>query len=122
MTNVEIARAMYDAYENADRAGAEALLAPDFSFTSPLDNGLDRDGFFRICWPHGIAIEAFDLVGLVEDGNRVWVNYIARQTDGRQFTNVERLTIRGQRIAQVQVFFGWAVPHPVPAGEHRDPS
>jgi hypothetical protein len=44
-----IAKAIYDAYVAKDRGAAERLLADDFHFTSPLDNGLDRDSYFAIC-------------------------------------------------------------------------
>ena len=116
-----IARAMYDAYATRNRGAAEALIGPEFSFTSPLDNGLDRDAYFRICWPGGTSIDSFEFVGLAEDGDRVWISYLARPANGPAFRNTEILTIRGEQIAAVEVFFGWAVPHPVPAGEHRDP-
>jgi ketosteroid isomerase-like protein len=46
-SNVEIARAAYDAYVKEDRHAIEVLLADDFHFTSPLDNRLDRETYFR---------------------------------------------------------------------------
>jgi ketosteroid isomerase-like protein len=49
-SNAAIARAAYRAYVTKDRAALEALLADDFHFTSPLDNRLDRDTYFRRCW------------------------------------------------------------------------
>src|SRR6185437_16162767 len=121
MTNEAIARAIYHAYETKDHETAEALIAPRFSFTSPYDNGLDRDEYFRLCWAYGITNDSFEIVGLAEDGDRVWVTYVARRADGKGFSNTEVLTIRDEQITQVEVFFGWTVPHPVPAGEHRDP-
>ncbi len=47
--NVTIARAAYEAYVTKDRSALEALLAEDFHFTSPLDNRLDRETYFRRC-------------------------------------------------------------------------
>jgi ketosteroid isomerase-like protein len=35
-------RASYRAYETGDRAAVDALLADDFSFSSPDDVGIDR--------------------------------------------------------------------------------
>ena len=29
--------------------------------------------------------------------------------------------VSGGKIVEVEVYFGWSVPHPVPAGTHRDP-
>ena len=46
-SSVAIARAAYEAYVTKDRAALEALLAKDFHFTSPLDNRLDRETYFR---------------------------------------------------------------------------
>ena len=40
--NVAIARAAYEAYVAKDRAAIERLITPDFHFTSPLDNRIDR--------------------------------------------------------------------------------
>jgi ketosteroid isomerase-like protein len=122
MSRAAIARAMYTAFAAKDAPATEALLGPDFSFTSPLDNALDRDAFFRICWPGSASIAAFEIVGLAEDGERVFVSYLARPADGSAFRNTEILTIPDDQITQVEVFFGWSVPHPVPEGEHRDPS
>lgn len=65
--NVKIARAAYDAYVAKDRAALEALLATDFHFTSALDNHLDRDTYFRRCWPNSKSIAGFDFINLVTD-------------------------------------------------------
>jgi hypothetical protein len=48
---VGIARAAYEAYVAKDRAAIEKLIAPDFHFTSPLDNRIDRATYFARCWP-----------------------------------------------------------------------
>ena len=39
---VAIARGAYESYVSKNRAAIEALIAPDFHFTSPLDNRIDR--------------------------------------------------------------------------------
>jgi ketosteroid isomerase-like protein len=44
--NSDTVKAIYDAYVTKDRSAAERLLADNFCFTSPLDNGLDRDSYF----------------------------------------------------------------------------
>lgn len=64
-SNAAIAREAYNAYVTKDRAALEALLADDFHFTSPLDNRLDRETYFRRCWPNSKNIEAFDFVHVV---------------------------------------------------------
>ena len=113
---VEIARAAYDAYVKKDRRAIEALLADDFHFTSPLDNRLDRETYFRRCWPNSEVIESFDFINLVNDADRVFVTYEGRNTNGHRFRNTEILTIRNRQIVEVEVYFGWSVPHKAPQG------
>jgi hypothetical protein len=94
-----------------DRPAIEELIAEDFHFTSPLDNRLDRATYFRRCWPNSKTIERFDFIHLVTDGDRVVVTYEGRNTDGHRFRNTEILTIRDRHIVDVEVYFGWSVPH-----------
>jgi ketosteroid isomerase-like protein len=114
--NVAIARAAYEAYVTKDRAALERLIAEDFHFTSPLDNRLDRATYFRRCWPNSKVIEGFDFIHLVTDADRVFVTYEGRNTNGRRFRNTEILTIRDQHIVDVEVYFGWSLPHKAPQG------
>lgn len=118
--NAAIARAAYEAYVTKDRAAIEKLIANDFHFTSPLDNRLDRETYFRRCWPNSKVIDRFDFIHLVTDADRVFVTYEGRNTDGRRFRNTEILTIRDQQIVDVEVYFGWPVPHRAPQGGFVD--
>jgi len=115
--NIAIARAAYGAYVAKDRPALEKLIAEDFHFTSPLDNRLDRATYFSRCWPGSAHIERFDFIHLVTDADRVFVTYEGRNKDGRRFRNTEILTIRDQHIIDVEVYFGWSVPHVAPEGE-----
>jgi ketosteroid isomerase-like protein len=119
-SNVQIARAAYDAYVTKDRAALEALLASDFHFTSPLDNRLDRETYFRRCWPNSEMTAGFDFINLVTDADRVFVTYEGRTTNGHRFRNTEILTIRGRHIVDVEVYFGWSLPHRAPQGGFVD--
>ena len=118
--NAAIARAAYQAYVTKDRAALEELIAEDFHFTSPLDNRLDREAYFRRCWPNSETIERFDFIHLVSDGDRVFVTYEGRNTNGHRFRNTEILTIRDQQIVEVEVYFGWSLPHKAPEGGYVD--
>jgi ketosteroid isomerase-like protein len=111
-----IARAAYEAYVDKDRAAIEALIADDFHFTSPLDNRLDRATYFARCWPNSETIAAFVFVNLVAYGDRVFVTYEGKSTNGHRFRNTEILTVRDGRITDVEVYFGWSLPHQAPAG------
>ena len=119
---ISIARASYEAYERKDRAGIEALIADDFHFSSPLDNRLDRKTYFARCWPNSQKIAAFDFIHIVRDDQRLFVTYEARNVDGTRFRNTELLTIRGNQIAEVEVYFGWSIPHPALSGGFTDSS
>jgi ketosteroid isomerase-like protein len=118
---VAIARASYAAYVAKDRAAMEALVAADFHFTSPLDNRIDRATYFARCWPNSGRIESFEFIHLVADGDRVFVTYEGR-ADGGAFRNTEILTIRSGQIVDVEVYFGWDLPHKAPRAGFLDAS
>ena len=111
-----IARAAYEAYVSKDRAAVEALIADDFHFSSPLDNRLDRAAYFARCWPNSKTIQDFDFIHLVRDGARVFVTYDASGTGGHRFRNTEIVTVRGSQIVEVEVYFGWDLPHKAAVG------
>ena len=92
--NIAIARAAYQAYVTKDRGALENLIAEDFHFTSSLDNRLDRETYFRRCWPNSKNIEGFEFIQLVPHADRVFVTYEGRNIDGRRFRNTEILTMR----------------------------
>ncbi|KVL37804.1 nuclear transport factor 2 family protein [Burkholderia sp. MSMB1835] len=112
----DVARASYRAYVDKDRDAIEALIAPDFHFTSPLDNRLDRDAYLARCWPNSEMLAGFEFVDVAVHGDYVFVVYEAVTTAGRRFRNAERLRIRDGRIVEAEVYFGWYVPHPAPDG------
>lgn len=112
---VSVARKVYQAYVDGDRAALEALIAADFHFSSPLDNRLDRETYFRRCWPNHEAITGFDFVRLHADGEIVFVTYEGHAARGG-FRNTEVLTIRDGQLIEAEVYFGWSLPHNAPAG------
>ena len=116
------ARAYYGSYVDKDRGVIETLLAPDFHFTSPLDNRLDRATYFERCWPNSAVISAFKLENLVGDGDRVFVTYDGKGEGGKGFRNTEILTFRDGQVVDVQCYFGWPVPHPAAPGGFIDPA
>jgi ketosteroid isomerase-like protein len=122
MTNdpVAIARASYEAYASKDRAQIEALIADDFHFTSPLDNRIDRAAYFAHCWPNSETSESFDFINLVADGERVFVTYEGKTTQGHSFRNTEIVTVREGKITDVEVYFGWSIPHEAQPGGFVD--
>lgn len=118
---IATARKAYLAYANKDRAMIESVIAEDFHFTSPLDNRISRKTYFERCWPNSAAIAGFEFVYLVADGERVFVTYEGRNTAGRRFRNTEIVTVRNGMIVEVEVYFGWSIPHEAPPGNFVNP-
>jgi uncharacterized protein YndB with AHSA1/START domain/ketosteroid isomerase-like protein len=114
--NLEVARAVYAAYEKKDRAAIERLIAKDFHFISPLDNRLDRATYFERCWPNSESIKGFDFVNLVPEGDRVFVTYEGHNVKGTSFRNTEILTVREGQLVEAEVYFGWSIPHKAERG------
>jgi len=117
----EIVRRCFQAYVDNDRAAVEALVADDFAFTSPLDNRLDRATYFERCWPNHEWITGVGFPRLVAHGETVFATYEGRSAHGRGFRNTEIFTVRDGRIAEVEVYFGWSLPHAAPPGGFVDP-
>jgi ketosteroid isomerase-like protein len=113
---VAIARAAYEAYVAKNRAAIEKLIAADFHFTSPLDNRIDRATYFARCWPNSERIDGFNFINLVRDGDRVFVTYEGHTRNGERFRNTEIVTVRDGQIVEVEVYFGWSIPHKAKPG------
>ena len=114
--NIAIARSAYESYVKKDRRTIEKLIADDFHFTSPIDNRLDRATYFARCWPNSEWIDGFEFKNLVADGDRVFVTYEGRKATGEKFRNIEIVTVRNGQIVEVEVYFGWSIPHEAKAG------
>jgi hypothetical protein len=119
---LEIARASYLAFAAGERSLFEKHLTDDFSFSSPADPILDRDGWFERCWPGAGAGQTFEFRRLARIGDEVVVTYELRRPDGSGGCNTEILTFDDQdRIVRTEVYFGWeldasggAAPSPPP--------
>ena len=116
----DVVRRYFAAWPARDRAAAEAVVADDFHFTSPLDNRLDRETFFARCWPNSETMAALDLKRVVARGATVFVTYELTEKDGYRFRNSEVLTVRGDQVSEVEVYFGWDLPHKAEPGGFVD--
>jgi len=96
----------FSAYENDDRAALEDVIADDFSFTSPYDDAIGREEYFRRCWPNHETIATMQIERVFIDGDAAFVTYLGTNTSGRSFRNTEYMTFRTGRIASVDVYFG----------------
>ena len=104
----DVVRAFFGAYEAEDRAAVETLLADDFKFTSPNDDGIDKATWFERCWPNQDASRDHRIESIVVQGANAFVTYRCATANGKSFRNTEFLTFSGERIASMNVYFGAA--------------
>jgi ketosteroid isomerase-like protein len=104
---LETVRDCFRAFATADRDLIERVLADDLVFSAPPDVGIDRATYFERCWPGAGGTERFDFVRLAEIGDEVLVTYEATRKDGTRFRNTEIFGFDGERIATIEVYFGW---------------
>ena len=103
----EIIRKYIAAFQAKDRQTVEALLADDFTFTSPPDPHLDKAGYFERCWPNADKVRILEIEKLFEQGDEAFIRYHAQRTaDGVKFRNTEYIRCTGGRIRVVEVYFG----------------
>lgn len=109
-----VTKACFDAYIRKDRSAIEQLINDEFYFTSPLDNRIDRKAYFERCWPNSQHIAEFTFINVVADENKVFVTYEGKSTGGEVFRNTEIFTVEQEKIVEVEVYFGWSIPHKAP--------
>lgn len=102
----DMLRRCYAAWLAQDRAVPEALLADDFTFTSPYDEAIDKDAWFQRCWPASDRIESLVIETICEDEDGAFVLYHCATKEGAMFRNTERFTFAGDKVRRVEVFFG----------------
>lgn len=97
----------FEAYRTKERGILEELLAPDFTFTSPRDDAIDRATYFDWCWKNSGHIVGHDLERIVQVGaDEFLVVYLCSAGGGRQFRNAEIFTLADDTIRAVEVYFG----------------
>ena len=101
-----IVRAQFEAFRDRRREDSEALLAPDFTFTSPYDDAIDRDAFFARCWPPGDHFAEFRLERVAADLEGAFITYLVTTDNGAQFRNTEYLAVADDQIRSAHVYFG----------------
>ena len=97
----------YAAWARADRAAVEAYVGDPFSFTSPFDDHIDREEYFRRCWPGAGRQARVDVQHVLPDGaDGALVLYEAEMKNGKRIRNVEHMRFAGDRLRSVEVYFG----------------
>jgi hypothetical protein len=101
-----IIRDMYAGYLSKDRGVVERLLTDGFRFTSPYDDAIDKDAYFRKCWPNSERMGAFDIEKILEQGAEAFITYKIRNHDGKEFSNTEFFRFDGDKVRSIDVYFG----------------
>jgi ketosteroid isomerase-like protein len=107
MTASDILRSYFSAWERKDRPTLEALLAEDFTFTSPNDDDhIDVTRYFEKCWPGSANIQRFLILDLIDNGEEAFIRYECELVDGKRFRNTEYFRLADDKVREVDVYFG----------------
>ena len=112
MDLTEKVKSYYRAYERHDPDAVARDLAEGFTFTSPFDDHIGREEYFRRCWPSEPLHQKFDFIAVAQDGERVTVVYecTMRRPNAvhpdMHFRNAEMHTFENGKLKSVEVFFG----------------
>jgi ketosteroid isomerase-like protein len=101
-----LVRRSFAAYMTAARADIEAILHPEFTFTSPYDDHIGRAAYFERCWPNAGTFERLDIQQVTATGDGCFVLYEGRSKRGAGFRNTEYFRFVAGQICSVEVFFG----------------
>ncbi len=110
LTNEELVRKWYAAWEQKDWGPVDILLADDFTFTSAAgDDHISKSDFKARCWQTQINfIKHFDLEQIAVGADDAFVKYLCHTTNGKSFRNVEYLRIKNgnEKLESIECYFG----------------
>lgn len=102
----DIIRRCFAAYMSKDRQVLEDALADDFTFTSPYDDAIDKATYFVRCWPNSDRMRSLEVEEIFDRGGEAFVRYRVVTNEGKEFRNVEFFRFDGDRIREINVYFG----------------
>lgn len=106
VTNETIVREFYQQYHARNREALATMMHPEFEFTSPYDDHIDRLEYFARCWDGGDRMSDFEIERIAATGQFVFVNYTLTFDNGSTAHNCEIFTIEDDKVRAVEVFFG----------------
>jgi ketosteroid isomerase-like protein len=108
LTNEEIVRKWYAAWEQKDWGPVDSLLADNFTFSSAAgDDHISKSAFKEQCWKTQINfIKHFDLERVSTGADDAFVKYLCHTTNGKSFRNVEYLRIKNGQLQSMECYFG----------------
>ena len=99
-------RMAFDAYIRKDRTLIESLLSDDFHFMSPYDDHIDREEYFKHCWPDSEKIQSINVISVGLSDEEVLSHYEVEMKDGSYFKKVDSFIIRDGMIVNQEAYFG----------------
>ena len=102
----DLIRKYFAAFLAQDRKTLEEGLSDDFSFTSPYDDHISKATFFEKCLPGSVNFRSHQIEKIFVDGNEALMRYRAELKDGTTFRNTEYIRLEGNKIREVEVYFG----------------
>ncbi len=101
-----LVRRYFSAYETQDRQVLEDMLDERFTFSSPLDDRINRAAYFARCWPNSRTLRRITVEKIFEQGGEAFIRYEAESTTGKKFRNTEWFRFENGKLMEVQVYFG----------------
>jgi ketosteroid isomerase-like protein len=108
LTNGEVVRNWYAAWEQKDWGPVDKLLADNFTFSSAAgDDHISKSAFKEQCWKTQINfIKKIDLERVATGTDDAFVKYLCHTTNGKSFHNVEYLRIKDGKLQSIECYFG----------------
>ena len=108
LTNEEIIRKWYAAWEKKDLGTFNMLLADNFTFSSAAgDDHISKSTFKTQCWDTQVDfIRHFDLERITTGAEDAFVKYLCHTKNGKSFRNVEYLRIKNGKLESIECYFG----------------
>jgi len=90
----------------------EQILAPGFTFSSPVDDHISLAAFKERCWPNAYKMERCELVKMVVNGDEGFAITNGWTTDGKLFRNSDYFKLKDGKIREYECFFGPGINYP----------
>jgi len=101
-----LAQRAYEGFAAGYRKFFENHLAESFTFSGPLDVGLDRAGYFERCSSGAGQGQKFNFLRLIEHDDEVVVTYEMTKPNREKGRDTEILRVKDNKIISVEVYFG----------------
>lgn len=102
----KLIRQCFRAYEEKNREMIEEVLSDDYIFSSPYDDFINREEYFKRCWPHSAEMEKINVEKVFAEGDEAFARYECIMKDGKSFRNTEFFTAENGKLKSVDVYFG----------------